>query len=235
MVELNALIINGESTADLPFFCGVTDNSPPARAIKKNKIYELEHVNGAVVQSINAYGLVEKTYNFYLHDVTVANVRRFKSFIGYSGWFTPSDDLGIRYKFINAVPTVEPLDMTDGYRVSVVFTCEPFAYENESVGVLGASIVNHTNAPMYPLIKLTGTTGANTFLQIGNQRMTFTSGINGVVFVECKHGFQDVYTSTSSINNQIRGPFFEIEPGTHSVTKGTGITAVEITKRWGWL
>lgn len=236
MPKLNELIINGRSTSDLPFFCAVEENPAPTRANKKNKYHELDMVNGAAVQTINAWSTIQKSFRFYLHNITKADVRKLKAFIGYSGWFTPADDPGIRHVFINTSFDAEPLDEFNGYTITVIFTCEPFEYEPETEINLGSSIVNHTNAPMYPKITITGATTASTFLQIGSERMTFPNGFNGTITIECKHGIQDVKNSLgASINNQVRGPFFEILPGTHSVTKGTGITTVKILNRWGWL
>lgn len=236
MPKYNELIINGRSTGDLPFFCGVVENSAPTRAEKKNKYYELDMVNGAVVQTIDAWSTIPKSFLFYLYDVTKADVRKLKEFIGFSGWFTSADDPDIRHIFINATLDSEPLDEFNGYTVTVNFTCEPFEYETEKEKSLGSSIVNHTNAPMYPRITITGSTTSSTFLQIGTQRMTFPTGINGKAIIECKHGIQDVVNgSGTKMNSKVRGPFFEIFPGTHPVTKGTGITAVSILERWGWI
>lgn len=236
MPEHNALIINGRSTGDLPFFCGVEENSSPTRAEKKNKYHDLDMVNGVAVQTIEAWSPVPKTYQFYLHDATKSDVRKLKAFIGYNGWFTPFDDPDIRYVFVNAVFSSEPLDEFNGYTVTVTFTCEPFEYEPEKVSALGSSITNHTTAPMYPKIVIAGMVATSTFLQIGSQRMTFPNGIDTSVTIECKHGLQNVFDKTGNkINSKVRGPFFEIPPGIHSVTKGSGITNIQITERWGWL
>lgn len=236
MPKYNELIINGRSTGDLPFFCGVEENSAPTRAAKKNKYHDLDMVNGLVTQTIDAWNSIEKNYTFYLHEVTKTDLRTFKAFIGYSGWLTPYDDPEIHYIFSNATISSEPLDAFNGYTVNVTFTCEPFEYESEKVVTLGSSITNHTTAPMYPKIVITVNTTSNTFLQIGSQRITFPSGIDTSVTIECKHGLQDVLDkSGNKMNSKVRGPFFEIVPGTHTVTKGTGITKVEITERWGWL
>lgn len=236
MPQYNELIINGRSTGDLPFFCAVEENSAPTRAEKKNKYHDLDMVNGLAVQTIEAWLPVSKIYRFYLHDATKADVRKLKSFIGYAGWFTPFDDPNIHYNFVNAIFESEPLDEFNGYTITATFTCEPFEYEPERTSTLGSSIKNHTTAPMYPKIVIAGMIATSTFLQIGNQRMTFPSGIDTKVTIECKHGLQNVLDKTGNkMNSKVRGPFFEITPGEHAVTKGTGITKVEITERWGWL
>lgn len=235
MPEYNELIINGRSTSDLPFFCGVEENSAPTRAEKKNKYYDLEMANGVAVQTVEAWKAVTKAYRFYLHEATKNDVRKLKAFIGYTGWFTPSDDPDIRYIFVNALFESEPLDEFNGYTVTVIFTCEPFEYEPETVSALGATIKNETNAPMYPKITITANTGSSLFLKIGSQTMTFTKGIIGTVIIECKHGMQDIKDSSGKrINSQVRGPFFEILPGSHTVTKSPAITNIQILKRWGW-
>ena len=85
MLVYNSLIINGKSTADFPFFVGVIENSPPTKASKKNKLFEHEHANGIQVREVDAYESITKRYKFYLHDVTKAQIRQFKTFIGYRG------------------------------------------------------------------------------------------------------------------------------------------------------
>lgn len=234
MVRLNEMVVNGKSTDDLPFFCVVEVNDAPKKSIKKDKLYETDFSNGYSRQSVEAFKGYDKTYNFYLHNVEMTDIREFTTFISDTGWFTPSDDRDVKYIYEKSELEFDELDAVNGYVCNVTFTCQPFAMENEHTTDLGSRVFNHTNAPMYPFIEIRGKTGNPTYLQIGDQRMTFKE-IQDVIFIECKHGYQDVYSSGGrKLNNETKGDFFEIQPGENTVMKGQGITSVKITERWGW-
>lgn len=235
MLYNNHLIINGKSTSGFPFFVAVEENAAPTKARKKDRVFSEEHTNGYLRRSIHAYEGVDKRYKFYLHDVDKKQLREFKAFIAPSGWFTPADEDDVKYYYEAVEVSFGVLDAVNGYECEVTFKCQPFALENNPETVqLGNLITNHTNAPMYPFIKITGRSSVETFLQIGSQRMTFKE-IQDIIYIECRHGHQDVWASgMRKINGEVRGDFFEIMPGTHNVTKGSGIQSVEITLRWGW-
>lgn len=234
MFKTNELIINGKSTADFPFLIAVEELDPPQRAERKDKIFETDFSTGYLKQTINAYQGIVKTYKIYLHETSIEEFDKFKTFIADEGWFTPYNDPTRKYYFVKSEMKIEPMDKVNGYQVTVEFSCQPFAMEDEEVKQLGSQLVNHTNAPMFPLIKITGATGEETFLTIGDQKMTFKE-IQDVIYIECKPLYQDAYSSGGrKVNNEVKGDFFVIEPGTHKVTKGQGISSVEITCRWGW-
>ena len=87
---------------------------------------------------------------------------------------------------------------------------------------------------MYPLVTVVGDSGSAT-LKIGEQEMVFHDGIQGRYFIECKHGFQDVYDNVGKkYNHTISGDFFEIQQGESKIAF-TGIRQLSIKERWGWL
>lgn len=235
MIQLNSLILNGKSSADFPFFVAVEEVPGVTLPVKKDKVYQHEHMSGAVKQSINAWEPLQLEFIFYLHDVTRKHLRDFK------GWFKPEgtlsryDDPDMHYEYISVDLTSKPLDELDGYQVTATFLCQPFEYEREVEVTVGSSILNATTAPMYPKLTIKGNTTSESYIRIGNQNMYFKEGITNGLIIECKHGYQNVWNlSGTEINNQIKGDFFEILPGTHPVTKGTGITEVKMLTRWGW-
>lgn len=232
----NALTINGVSTATLDFDCLVETNSPITMGKKKDILHEGEMVNGVLLQSIEAYEPVEKPYIFYLSNVTKDQARKFKALFDPTGWFTPYDDPNIRHYYYSFTMESEPLDDVDGYRVTVTFLCDPFEYEPEKVVTLGTSIVNHTNAPMFPKLEVLGSVATQQTLTIGAQTMIFKNGIPIRVWVENKLGAQNVTNNSgANINSQVKGPFFVIPPKkTVAVSKTSGITSVKMTTRWGW-
>lgn len=261
LLETNKLIVNGRSTADLSFYCAVESLDPPQRAERKDRLYVTDTSNGYAKQTIDAYKAKEKRYQFYLYDINEMDIREFKVFISDSGWFIPYDE-SLKYHFEKTTMSFEEKDEFGGYECEVIFYCQPFGMEDESSVIIGndamtiigaewntesnptmervyflesaTQIINHTNAPMYPLVEVRGAIGVPTFLQIGEQRMTFKE-IQDVIYIESKPHYQDVYGSGGKkLNNIVRGDFFEIQPGTNKILKGEGISLIKITERWGW-
>lgn len=236
MIELNSLILNGKSSADFPFFVAVEEVPGVLMPTKKDKIYQHEHMNGSVKQSINAWESITLEFIFYLHDVTRSDLRKFKSWFKPQGTLTRYDDPDMHYEYIQVNVSSKALDDTSGYEVTAVFLCQPFEFEKETEVVLGTTIRNETSAPMYPKIMIKGDTGEETYLKIGRQSMYFKQGVRNGAVIECKQGYQNITDLNGrEINNQVKGDFFEITPGAHTVVKGKGITEVKMVTRWGWI
>lgn len=240
-LEHNHLIINGRSSADLPFLIAVEKNSAPVKARKKNIYNELDSVSGLVVQTIDAWEPVERNYTFYLYDVTLSDVRLFKQFVGQSGQITPYNDQEMHYNYYSSEIDFETMDEDDAfhqnYQGTISFICEPFEYEEEQTVTVGSTIVNHTSGPMFPRLTVYGNTNARQTLTIGDQTMIFKRGVNPSITVECKFGEQNAYNQYGNlINSDIIGDFFVIPPdSTVKVTKTAGITKIDMLARWGWL
>lgn len=227
------MIINGKSTYNLPFYCVVEELDPPQKAKRKDKLFETEHGTGYMKQTVDAYEPVERKYMFYLHNVQWGDIQMFKDFIADSGWFIPFNEK-YRYDYLKSELEFAKLDAVNGYEVDVTFYCQPFAYEDEVSKKLGTKLYNETNAPMQPKFEIRGTSGQPSYLKIGEQTMHFKS-LPGVIYIECKHGHQDAWSSGGrKVNNLIKGDFFEVPPGVHEVEKGQGITEVTITERRAW-
>lgn len=236
MLKSNALIINGVSTGDLPFYCAVTRTPEPYVPKRKDKIYDLPFVHGALKQKIDAYEPLELEAELYIHEATPRQLREFKSVLASEGTLTTHLEPDLHYNYYALGVNFEQLDRVGGYDVSLKFYCEPFAYEEEQTKRYynNDTIVNHTNAPMYPLITVEGNS-SSARLKIGEQEMVFHDGIQGRYFIECKHGFQDVYDIVDKkYNHTISGDFFEIPQGESKISF-TGIRLLRIRERWGWL
>ena len=240
-LEHNHLIINGRSSADLPFLIAIEKNSAPVKARKKNIYNELDSVSGLVVQTIDAWEPVERNYTFYLYDVTLSDVRLFKQFVGQSGQIIPYNDQEMHYNYYSSEINFETMDEDDAfhqnYQGTISFICEPFEYEEEQTVVVGSTIVNHTSAPMFPRLTVHGNSSARQSLTIGDQTMVFKRGPNPLWTVECKFGEQNVYDQYGQLSNsEIIGDFFVIPPDSQvGVVKTVGITKIDMLARWGWL
>ena len=240
-LRYNHLIINGRSTEDLPFLIAIEKNSAPVKARKKNIYNELDSVSGLVVQTVDAWEPVERIYTFYMYDVTLSDVRRFKKFVGQSGQITPYNDQEMHYNYYSSEINFETMDENDAfhqnYQGTISFICEPFEYEEEQTVVVGSTITNYTSAPMYPRLTVYGNSSAKQSLTIGDQTMVFKRGPNPLWTIECKFGEQNVYDQYDQLSNsEITGDFFVIPPDSKVViVKTAGITKIEMLARWGWL
>lgn len=236
MITYNQLMINGKSTADFPFPIFVEELPGLSMAKKKDKLFETDYQNGYVKQSVSAWESLSLVFKFYLHNVSRSQLREFKKLFVNEGTLVRYDDSDMHYNYLSVNLESEPIAETFGYEVTATFVCEPFEYEQEKEIVVTNKIVNHTNAPMHPLIKVKGNTQAETTLTIGKTTMVFKEGIDTLVEIECKDGYQNVRDKSGRlINNKIKGDFFEILPGESVVTKGAGITEVKLLARWGWV
>lgn len=236
MFKINSFILNGKSTADFPFPVMVVENDPPQRANKKDKIIDNEFSSGHQKQSVEAYESKVKSYTFRLLECTTKELRSFKSWIADEGWFTPADERDLKYSFDKSEMKIDPIDTFGGYNIQIDFSCQPFGMEEEIVISLknNQDLYNHTDAPMYPLIEIVGVSTTQTFLKIGDQKMVFKE-LNGSLFIECKHGYQDIYSSNNKhLNGRVNGPFFVVQKGISTINIGEGITEVRMTCRWGW-
>lgn len=240
MLRYNALNINGVSTETLPFLVIVEVNAAPTMAKRKDIFHDNPMVNGRLRQTVNAWESVEKTYDIYLHHATGENLRQFKSLLKPKGWYISHDDKGVFRRYDEVTFESETLSEIDGYHVHVTFICEPFEYEVDpttiSVTTNNYILKNHTNAPMYPRLTVHARSDKDLYLQIGNRRMVFKGGINGTRIIECRHREQNVWNQDRQlVNNTVKGPFFEVDPGNNTIIKSPEISRVDIEPRWGWI
>lgn len=235
MFKVNELIINGRSSEDLPFNLLISENSAPQRTERKDRLEEFPHVTGVHKQTVNAYSPISKEYKGYMWQVTPYDRRLLKAWLGFEGWFTPSDDPDLRYIYERVTVEFEPVDSQGGYEFKILFLCQPFAYEPEQSLLLGSTLTNHTNAPMFPRLLIKGKSKEKTYLQIGQQRMTINR-LDEPYTIECQYGHQDAWASGGrKVNHLVRGDFFEIPPGTHRVYRSKEIKEVRMLARWGWM
>ena len=242
-LSYNALEVNGISTGSLPFLVIVEVNAAPTMAKSKSIFTSLPMVDGNAKQTINAYEAVEKKYDIYLHNVKMDEVRIFKKLLGTSGSYKSYDDPQITRYYDDVLFESETLSAIDGYHVHVTFVCDPYEYEEEKLITVtnGMRLVNHTNASMKPKIMLTLVASESVkWIKIGDKQMAFSVHLPGVITIENKHGFQNVFFKSADtgaekkINSFSIGGFFNVPVGESVITYSPGITKVEMLTRWGW-
>lgn len=239
MTRINELIINGKSTADFPFDVYVTKNAGYNYAKKKNVLFENTYGTGAIKNENNAYPPIDKPYTLYFPYATLQDMREVTRWISDSGTLIASDESDVFYEILDVNVADTPLHEVTGYQVELVFTTMPFGYEhNGSVKQFldGETLINSTNAPMYPRVDVYGTSASEQSVQIGNQVVKIRT-LNEKVTIECKPLEQTVLDNNGKeLNSVMSGDFFEIQKETtNQITLSSGISRIEITERWAWL
>lgn len=239
MVKINELIINNISTDSFPFPIYVETNDGFRMPVKKNKLFETEYTTGAIKDNIQAWSPIPKEYNLYCPTATLKDLRKLKLWAKDYGKLIASDEPDVYYEILDVSMDHSIIDNISGYRINIVFTCQPFGFEMNQLTKTyrtGGKITNHTNAPMYPLITVFGTSNVQTSVKIGNQTVYISKLIDKLT-IENKYLEQDVRDrNNAQANNVMRGDFFEIPADSvNTITLGAGIDRIEILERWGWL
>lgn len=235
---MNELIVNGKSTADFPFLVFVERNDGFNFSKKKNQLIETEYTTGAIKHEINAWAPITKEYELYCPTATLKEMREIKAWAKDYGQLIASDEPDVFYEILDVDILPSEIDRISGYRAVVRFVTNPFGFETEQETITyqnGETLVNHTNAVMYPRIIVYGNSNKQTSLSIGDNTI-YLKDLLTKYTIECKPLAQDIYDQyNNKINNVMRGDFFEIrEDSQHVISLGEGITHIEILERWGW-
>ncbi len=235
-LHYNKLIFKDKSTADFPFDIYVIENDGINKGKRKDKIFTTDEMSGGVVRSSTSYDVVEKTYKLLIYDVKLFQLNELLVWLEGSGKLTASDNPNRYYEVLTVSAIKSRLGEVDDYEIDVTFTCNPFSYNLEKdikTYDSNGTIHNETSVVMYPKITIYGSSHNQTSLTIGKQVVRFKNLIEKIV-IECKQGEQNVFDKDGDLLNSVMlGSFFEIEPGTHGIALGNGISKVEIECRWG--
>lgn len=231
MVDYNAITINGLSSKNLGFYCGVEENSPPQMPKKKDKLYDLDRIDGVLVQEVQAYEPVQTKFMMYLYNASHSDIRKFKNWIGYKGSYSTFDNPLIERKFFATEVKFEN-GVTDGsYQVEVTFTCEPFEYSKEVKtykSTHGGPLTYYGTAPAYPIVTISGNAGTFDILQIGKRQMFIKGGLNYEIKIDCRVGFQNVIVGGKVNNSLVSGNFFVLLNGRNEITLTENINNIKI-------
>lgn len=192
--------------------------------------------DGSVLISDKRRNNVTVTYGCVIYQNAVTNLEAFRSWLlSQIGYQNLSDSLHTDEFYKAAV--VEDFDAyydedRDMVKFTVTFSRKPQRYLLSGSSAVSftsnGSIYNPTQYASKPKIRVYGT-GTVT---IGGQSLTISSN-NGFTDIDCE--VMEAYYGTASRNANIRfynNEYFEIKPGSNSISLGTGITKLEITPNW---
>lgn len=236
-IKLNELIIDDVSTLDLSFEVFVEETDGFNFSKKKNQLIETEYMTGAIKHEIKAWSTIEKNYTLYCPFTLLKDMRKLKAWAKDNGKLRTPDEPDVYYQILDVIMEPTKVDPISGYRIKITFITEPFGYETsetEKTYRNGQQLVNETNAPMYPKIIVNGQSNSEVSLSIGEQTL-YLKRLHNKVTIECKPLQQNVFNESGAITNGIlRGDFFEIMPGEHTIAL-SGIDSINILERWAWL
>jgi len=239
MARDNSLTINGVSTNDFDFKVHVLSNDGFRFPKKKNQLIETDYITGAIKKEVKAWPAIEKTYIIHCLTHDFKNLRQIKLWAKDYGRLVAADEPDVYYEILDVDIAHSTIDQLKGFELEVTFTVKPFGYEHETpvnTYYNGESLINHTNAPMFPRIKIIGNSNEQTGLTIGDQTIYLKNLVEAVT-IECQYLEQNVLNQYDSPTNSImRGEFFIIpEDSENEIRFEDGIERIEITERWGWL
>nr|DAN64664.1 MAG TPA: distal tail protein [Caudoviricetes sp.] len=120
-----------------------------------------------------------------------------------------------------------------GWELAIKLDMQPFRYQKNSEPVVLTSpgtITNPGSVYSEPIIDIEGS--GDVSLTIGQKTMYLT--VNNKVTIDCRHGKQNIYNATGTVQNTLRkrGGFFEIPVGHNGVIFTGNIRKVTIKPNW---
>lgn len=234
---LGHFVFNGRNSSEF----GLCIEATPSldRPERKHNVYKIPGRNGDIVEMLDAYNNINKTYevwaaNDYFNEVTQDYNAIAAWLYSVNGYARLEDDFEpniFRMGYFVGPMDVENLLNMYG-RTKLTFNCRPERYFKDGEKTItvtnGSSITNKTNFTAKPLIKLTGS--GNCTLRIGTHTMNIT-GLVDYIYIDCDT-MEAYRQAAENKNNMISGDFPVIDPGTQQVyTTGT-ITDIKVTPRW---
>lgn len=235
--SLGHFVFNGHNSSEYGI---CIENTPDLnRPERKYNVYKIPGRSGDVVEQLDAYNNINKTYqvwaaNDYFSDV-VKDYNAIASWLYTSnGYCRLEDDFEpdtFRLGYFVGPMDVENLLNMYG-KTKLTFNCRPERFYKDGEKVItvanGSTIQNRTSFTAKPLIKVAGS--GNITLRIGSHTMTIT-GLVDYIYIDCDT--MDAYRqSAENKNNMISGDFPVIDPGNQSVYTTGNVTSIQVTPRW---
>lgn len=195
--------------------------------------------SGALLMDQRSYDNVPREYDIQIaNDVGLQWFNALRNYLAScSGYLRLEDSFDNGHFFLAAY--TEPFDMTADFhslkrgRGTITFNCKPqrFLTDGETVRTYTSSgtIVNPTRFSAKPLIRVYGAG----VLGIGGTNITIAGHGYNYIDIDCETG--RAYYGATSLDSKVTLnaiDFPALAPGSNGITKGSGISRIEITPRW---
>lgn len=194
--------------------------------------------NGTLTVDNGRYQNVDVTYHCGIGVGFHEKYNRFKAWLmsktGYQRLEDTYHPEHYRMARVKSAPSPEYYLKGKSGTFDVVFDCKPQKFlksgETQQTFYSSGSITNPTQYTALPLVRVYGT-GT---LTIGSNTIVINSASS---YTDLDCDIQDAFRGAINCNGNITlrsGSFFELLPGSNTVSMGSGISQVRITPRW-WI
>ncbi len=241
-MKIGTLTFHGKTSSSYGMIVSGAGTFNPAEPDKT--AYSVPGRNGDIIQDNHRFKNIDVTYPAFIAKQFQSQVQNIRSWIYGSGTESYAeltdnfDTTHFRYAIGKSV-NFEPVWENTAANMSITFNCKPqrFLTSGTSYSMIssGGTLANPTQFTSKPIIQVRGVTnGATiTFSNAGmgvTGTMTATDDEAGIVFIDCEK--MCIYDSGDNMRNGLfSGDFFEILPGTTTVTH-SGFTYVRIAPWW---
>ena len=227
---MDYMIINDFNTSTLSG-CVVTDFGDVEVAKPRGDVTKLYGVNGSYRVLDGSYESYERTFKFYISkQVDIATVMQ--KFRSNDNVLEFSYQLGSIF-YANFLSASYKPSGHHGWELSVKLDMQPFRYLKNVAPVeliRVGTIDNIGTVYSEPIIEIEGS--GDVSLTIGPKTMHLT--VNNKATIDCRHGRQNIYNATGTVQNTLRkrGGFFEIPVGRSGVIFTGNVHKVTIKPNW---
>lgn len=234
---LGHFVFNGHNSDE---FGICIENTPSLdRPERKHNVYQIPGRNGDIVEMLDAYDNINKTYtvwaaNDYFTDVT-KDYNAIAAWLYTTNGYTRLED-DFEPDIFRLAYFVGPMDVENLLnmygKTKLTFNCRPERYFKDGEKTItitnGSTIINKTAFTAKPLICITGSGDCS--IRIGIHTMNIT-GLVDYIYIDCDT-MEAYRQAAENKNNMISGDFPVIDSGTQSIVTTGTITDIKVTPRW---
>lgn len=239
MIKYNELVIDGVRTSSFPFKIIVHDSPSVVLANSKTRLLEHDGISGAIVQTNQHRGLVEKSYTIYMVQPTEEQLNRFMSlFIREKFWLESERVKTTRWWCYKVSATSAEKDETGIYTTKVTFTCHPtkfFKKTDTQILTQSGVLKVQGSALVFPKITITGQNSSETSFTVGNQVIKLEKLSESLVMTNDPDN--PSFKTASGKLIKWAGDFITIDTAKRQnvgVVLGPGIQSLKFETVWGW-
>ena len=229
------IVFDGTSLADFGVY--VSGEGTFLSPERDYEVTEIPGKNGSFYFDNGRYKNVDVTYPSFILDHLRRNLSGVRSFLLKKQGYLRLEDTyhPDEYRLAVFKGPIEPDNIIwlDAGTFNLTFNCKPQRYLKHGELPIEltstADVYNPTDFDAKPLLRVYGK-GA---LGVGNNTLTIAQHSNAYIDIDCD--MQDCYFGTTNCNSLVTlssGNFPVLEPGSHGISLGSGITKVIVWPRW---
>ena len=234
----DSFTFDGINSADFGVYVFPTDSLYRAPA-RQYTMLTVPGRSGALLIDENRFDNTAREYGVVIPQNGKSNIDSLRNALASRvGYFRLEDTFDTSHFFMamyseNFTPQIDWRG--ESSKIILTFERKPQRYLKSGETVVSktssGTITNPTRFPSKPLLKVTTTRATASVLGVGSTNITIKR--QGVTYIDCEMG--RAYNGTTPLDTFISLntiDFPTLEPGSNGISRGTGISRVEITPRW---